>query len=111
MCEICQEVCPQHVNLHEIFIRVKNAAAEEKNIPESYSAETQQVYLYGKAVPIQPAIAKRREQLGLEPSNDVNVAEIQKLMHATLVDVLLKNVQAEKTNSGEKYHGIIVVKI
>ena len=83
MCEICQEECPQKVNLHEIFIKVKNAAAENKHIPDSYLNESQQVWQCGKAVPIQPAIAKRREQMGLPVSSEDDVAEIQFLLNLT----------------------------
>ncbi|MCF2138648.1 MAG: 4Fe-4S dicluster domain-containing protein [Candidatus Lokiarchaeota archaeon] len=91
MCEVCQEVCPQHVNLHEIFISVKNAAADFGNIPESYTSETNQVYLHGKAVPLQPVIAKRRAQLGLPPSPEVSISEIQHLMDLTPVKLILEH--------------------
>ncbi|WP_457557247.1 4Fe-4S dicluster domain-containing protein [Candidatus Harpocratesius sp.] len=95
MCEVCQEVCPQHVNLHEIFISVKNAAADFGNIPESYTSETNQVYLHGKAVPLQPAIAKRRAQLGLSPSPEVSITEIQHLMDLTPVKLILEHANAK----------------
>jgi heterodisulfide reductase subunit C len=83
MCELCQEECPQHVNLHETFIIVKNIAALNHNIPLSYTSETTQVYEHGKAVPLQAAIVKRRQQLGLPESHNVNVKEIQTLMDLT----------------------------
>lgn len=98
MCEVCQEVCPQHVDLHEIFITVKNAAAEFGHIPESYSGETNQVFLHGKAVPLQPAIAKRREQLGLPPSPEVSVEEIQRLMNFTPAKTILDQVNNQKSS-------------
>lgn len=101
MCEVCQEVCPQHVNLHEIFITVKNAAAEFEHIPESYTSETQQVYSFGKAVPLQSAIAKRREKLGLPPSQDANVKEIQILMNLTPVKSILEIAEKKQKLSEE----------
>lgn len=102
MCETCQEVCPQHVDLHEIFITVKNAAAEFDNIPESYTSETNQVYLFGKAVPLQDAIAKRREKLGLPPSLDVNVEEIQKLINNTPAKHILDAINKKAAESEGK---------
>ena len=83
MCELCQEECPQGVNLHQTFIVIKNAAALSHNIPKSYTSETKQVYTFGKAVHLQPAIIKRRQQLGLPESHDVDVKEIQTLMDMT----------------------------
>ncbi len=83
MCELCEEECPQHVNLHETFILVKNAAAKSMNIPESYLSEITQVYIHGKAVPLQAAIKKRRELLELPESIDVDIKEIQTLMNLT----------------------------
>ncbi|MHA1612313.1 MAG: 4Fe-4S dicluster domain-containing protein [Promethearchaeota archaeon] len=96
MCELCQEACPQHVDLHGIFVTVKNAAAEYENIPESYTNETGQVYLFGKAVPLQPAIVKRREKLGLPPSIDANLNEIQLLMKLTGAKAILDAVEKKK---------------
>ncbi|TFH30091.1 MAG: 4Fe-4S dicluster domain-containing protein [Promethearchaeota archaeon] len=101
MCEICQEVCPQNVDLHGIFVTVKNAAAEYSNIPESYTSETGQVYQFGKAVPLQPAIVKRREQLGLPPSIDANVNEIQLLMNLSGAKAILDAVEKKKATMEE----------
>lgn len=98
MCELCQEECPQNVNLHEIFIKVKNAAAKYYNIPESYTSETNQVYQHGKAVPPQPAIDKRRSQLGLSKSPETDLEEIQNLMKLTNVKKLLDAIEEQKKN-------------
>ncbi|RLI64383.1 MAG: hypothetical protein DRO88_07490 [Promethearchaeia archaeon] len=101
MCEVCQEVCPQHVDLHEVFITIKNAAAELGNIPKSYSSETNQVYLHGKAVPLQPAIAKRRAQLGLPISPEVSISEIQHLMNFTPAKAILDQANAKSSSQEE----------
>jgi len=99
MCELCQEACPEGVNLHGIFLSVKNACAQEINIPSSYTDETYQVFLHGKAVALQPAIAKRREQLGLPPSHDIDEKEIQLLMGMTPAKDILEGVAAAKLAS------------
>ncbi|MHA1672633.1 MAG: 4Fe-4S dicluster domain-containing protein [Promethearchaeota archaeon] len=101
MCELCQEACPQHVDLHGIFVTVKNAAAKYANIPESYTSETGQVYLFGKAVPLQPAIVKRREKLGLPPSIDTNLSEIQLLMNLSGAKDILDAVEKNKATTEE----------
>jgi len=102
MCELCQEACPEGVNLHEVFLRIKNASASYHNIPKSYTSETNQVYLYGKAVPSQPVIEKRREQLGLPKSPSTDVDEIQKLMGMTPVVNILKEIEELEKIKEEK---------
>lgn len=102
MCELCQEACPEGVNLHEVFLRIKNASASYHNIPKSYTSETNQVYLYGKAVPSQPVIEKRREQLGLPKSPSTDVDEIKKLMGMTPVEKILQEIEKLEKQSEEK---------
>ncbi len=101
-CEICQEVCPQNVNLHETFIIIKNLRAQESYIPDSYTDETEQVYTHGKAVPVQASINKRRVGLGLSESPQPNAEEIRKLMDMTPVkDVLARKAQQKAEASAE----------
>ena len=102
MCELCQEACPEGVNLHEVFLKIKNASASYHNIPKSYTSETNQVYLYGKAVPSQPVIEKRREQLGLPKSPSTDVDEIKKLMGMTPVENILKEIEELEKSKEEK---------
>ena len=102
MCELCQEACPEGVNLHEIFLKIKNASASYHNIPKSYTSETNQVYLYGKAVPSQPVIEKRREQLGLPKSPSTDAEEIKKLMGMTPVEKILKEIEKIEKQTEEK---------
>ena len=101
-CETCQEVCPQHVNLHETFMIVKNLRGQESYIPDSYTDETEQVYLNGKAVPVQAAINKRRIQLGLPESVDTNAEEIRQLMDMTPVKDVLERKKTQKAEEAAK---------
>ena len=100
-CEICQEVCPQDVNLHETFMIIKNLRGQESYIPDSYTNETEQVYLHGKAVPIQVAINKRRKQLGLPESVETDADEIRKLMDMTPVKDVLARKAAQKAEAAK----------
>ncbi len=98
MCEICQEVCPQNVDLHEIFLVVKNTAARFNNLPENYRSESQKVYECGKSIPLQPAIEKRREQLGLPGILPVDVGEIQTLLNLTEMKGILSQENSQEGN-------------
>jgi heterodisulfide reductase subunit C len=101
-CEICEEVCPQNVKLHETFMIIKNLRGQESYIPDSYTSETEQVYLHGKAVPMQEAINKRRKQLGLQESVKTNADEIRQLMDMTPVKDVLARKAAQMAEAAKK---------
>ncbi len=79
-CYSCFENCPQHVDLPEIFISLRNNLAERKEAPKEFLAEAKAVYNYGLAIPLQNAITKRRKLLGLPAIPQPNVQEIQEIM-------------------------------
>jgi len=51
--------------------------------PEYYTIQASTILENGKAIPMQPAIERRREQLNLPPITPPNVEEVQKLLEAT----------------------------
>ena len=83
MCDTCDEVCPQKVELTEIFIILKNMSVEKGEAPEHYTGQASAILEYGKAIPSQPAIERRREQLGLPQVIAPDLNEVQKLLKAT----------------------------
>jgi len=83
MCDTCDEVCPQKVELTEIFIILKNKSVEKGEAPEHYTGQASMVLEHGKAIPMQPAIERRREQLGLPKIMAPDVDEVKKLLEAT----------------------------
>jgi heterodisulfide reductase subunit C len=92
VCDTCDEVCPQKVELTEIFIILKNMSIERGEAPSYFTGQASAVYDYGKAIPSQPAIERRRDQLGIPPVMPPNVDEVKKLLEATkLVDKLPKS--------------------
>jgi len=47
------------------------------------------VYDFGKAIPSQPAIERRRDQLGLPKIESPNVEEVQKMLNETKLNKVL----------------------
>ena len=86
-CDTCDTVCPQGIEVTEIITLAKNIAAGAGLGPENVYAQAQAVFDSAKAIPSQPAIEKRREQLGLPPVAAPDVSEVQ---------TLLKNIGADK---------------
>jgi heterodisulfide reductase subunit C len=83
MCDTCDEVCPQKVELTEIFTILKNKSVEKGEAPEHYTGQASMILENGKAIPMQPAIERRREQLGLPAIMAPDVDEVKKLLEAT----------------------------
>lgn len=83
VCDTCDEVCPQKVELTEIFTILKNMSVIKGEAPAHYTGQASTVLEHGKAIPMQPAIERRRDQLGLPKIVTPDVAEVKKLLEAT----------------------------
>lgn len=89
-CQLCVEQCPQHVDLTEIFLQIKNIAVKNGKAPDAFHLQAETVMEYGVAVPIGISLTKRREKLGLPKLENQAVEEVQKLMKTTGFDKLLE---------------------
>lgn len=90
-CYTCAEYCPQHVQLPEIIIFLRNKLAEQNEAPDGFLSEAEAVYNYGVSIPIQSAVIRRRESLGLPPIPKYNIQEIQDIMDMTGLNDLVTN--------------------
>ncbi|MFX0097949.1 MAG: 4Fe-4S dicluster domain-containing protein [Candidatus Hodarchaeota archaeon] len=88
-CQKCVELCPQLVELTEIFTLIKNECFEAGKAPAGFTAQADAIYKSGLAIPLQPAILKRREQLGIPEIKFAPVEEIQTLLKETGLEKLL----------------------
>ena len=85
-CQKCVELCPQKVELTEIFTLIKNKCFDEGKCPEAFYSQGQAILENGVAIPYSKAITTRREKLGLPEVKTAPVDEIQKIMKATNFD-------------------------
>ena len=83
VCDTCDEVCPQKVELTEIFTILKNISIERGEGPNYYTTQASTILEHGKAIPMQPAIERRRQQLGLPEIISPDVKEVTKILEAT----------------------------
>ncbi|MHA1339956.1 MAG: 4Fe-4S dicluster domain-containing protein [Promethearchaeota archaeon] len=98
-CCTCDEVCPQKVKLTEIFAFIKNQFAEQFKAPEGYLSEARALYQFGKTVPLQPAIERRRTQLGLSKIVEVDFDEIKSILEMIGLDKLVNIPQQSNQNN------------
>lgn len=87
VCDTCDEVCPQGIEVTEIITLLKNVTTTLGLAPDHIYGQAKAVFDSAKAIPSQPAIERRREQLGLPPVAAPDVNEVQ---------TLLKNIGADK---------------
>ena len=80
VCDTCDEVCPQSIELTEIFKLLKNESVKKGDAPEHYYLQAKAIFDSGKAIPPQPAIERRREQLGLPPVVVPDTNEVSTLL-------------------------------
>ncbi len=94
VCDTCNELCPQNIELTEIFTFLKNESVKKGEAPNFIYRQAKTIFDNAKAIPSQSAIERRREQLGLPSVIKPDVNEIQ---------TLLKNIGADskiKQNEG-----------
>jgi len=82
-CHTCYERCPQRVGLSNVFMDLKNLAADMGNIPEELAKEALQMIRTGWIVPSSPVIDRRRVEMKLPPIPQINIAEIREIAKAT----------------------------
>ena len=83
-CQTCVELCPQNVELTEIFTLIKNLCFKsESRVPEAFIAQGRAVLENGVAIPYSKAILTRRDKLGLPSIKTAPVDEIKKILIET----------------------------
>ena len=82
-CQKCVELCPQEVELTEIFSIIKNRCFEQGKLPEAFVAQGKAVLENGIAIPYSTAINSRREKLGLPKVKTASINEIKQLLRET----------------------------
>ncbi|MFX1235355.1 MAG: 4Fe-4S dicluster domain-containing protein [Promethearchaeota archaeon] len=82
-CQKCVELCPQKVELTEIFSLVKHKCFEKGKIPDAFRAQAKAVLGNGIAIPYSNAIIARREKLKLPQIKTASMEEIKTLLKET----------------------------
>lgn len=90
VCVTCDVVCPEKVELTEIFAFLKNKSIELGKGPDSIYSQARIFFDHGKAVPSQPAIERRRKKLGLPTVSKPDLNELQALLKNIGFDKKLK---------------------
>jgi heterodisulfide reductase subunit C len=82
-CQTCVELCPQKVEITEIFTLIKNRCFDTGNVPEAFISQGRAVLENGVAIPSSKAILSRREKLGLPLVKTAPIDEIKAILKET----------------------------
>ena len=88
-CDMCDEVCPNDIELTDIFFLLRNMSVAAGEAPEAYIMQAKTIFENGKAIPISGPIARRREQMGLATLPEAPVDEIQTILKDCGVDKVI----------------------
>jgi len=80
-CHTCEEVCPQGIELTDLFASLKNQSIALGKGPDYIIEQAKTIFDNAKAIPSQPAIERRRLELGLPAVSEPNISEVQTLLN------------------------------
>ena len=79
-CHTCEEVCPQGIELTYLFAYLKNQSITLGKGPDYIIEQAKTIFDNAKAIPSQPAIERRRQELGLPAVSEPDISEVQTLL-------------------------------
>jgi len=89
-CETCDEKCPAEIPITDIICMLKNVATSLGVVPPYYPDSVKTTMDNGMVIPVQAAITKRREKLGLAEAPKIPVDAIKAIMAATGIESVIK---------------------
>ncbi|MHA1699014.1 MAG: 4Fe-4S dicluster domain-containing protein [Promethearchaeota archaeon] len=82
-CQKCVELCPQKVDLTEIFTVIKHECFKIGKVPDAFLSQARAIEEHGIAIPYSRPILNRRAKLNLPEIKTASVDEVQKLLDST----------------------------
>ncbi len=88
-CYLCNERCPQGVEISNVFFTLKNMAAQKKIIPKGLKQLAKQLYRLGVTAEVSDFQEDEREELGLPTIPRIDLTAIQEILRKTTLTNLL----------------------
>ena len=89
-CETCDEMCPMEIPITDIITLIKNAAVAAGACPDYFPNSAKTIMDNGMSIAVQPAITKRRSQLGVGEAPKIPVDEVQTILKETGIESTFK---------------------
>ncbi|MHA1275727.1 MAG: 4Fe-4S dicluster domain-containing protein [Candidatus Helarchaeota archaeon] len=95
-CYLCNERCPQGVDVSNVFYVLKNMAAREGIIPKGLKQFARTLYKLGVTAEVTDFQEEEREDLGLAEVPEIDSRAIKEILKKTGLFDILKNDDNEK---------------
>jgi heterodisulfide reductase subunit C len=82
-CHVCEDRCPQEINIPELLTAIFNLAAQRGNLPEKIKFGVDMIAKTGRSLIVNEKVLKDRQKLSLPPLSPLNIDEIEGILKKT----------------------------
>jgi heterodisulfide reductase subunit C len=82
-CHVCEDRCPQEINIPELLTAIFNLAAQRGNLPEKIKFAVEMIAKTGRSLIVNEKVLKDRQKLSLPPLDSLNIDEIESILKKT----------------------------
>lgn len=82
-CHVCEDRCPQGINIPELLTAIFNLAAQQGNLPEKIKFGVDLIAKTGRSLIVNEKVLKDRLKLALPPLDPLNIEEIEGILKKT----------------------------
>ncbi len=82
-CHVCEDRCPQIIDVTDLLVSIMNEAAKRGYMPEKVRASTNMILHTGRVVLVSKRTSQVRKRLGLKALKQVPVEEVEGILEKT----------------------------
>jgi heterodisulfide reductase subunit C len=82
-CHVCEDRCPQEINIPELLTAIFNLAAKNGNLPEKIKFAVDLIAKTGRSLIVNEKVLKDRQKLSLPTLDSLNIDEIEGILKKT----------------------------
>ena len=88
-CHVCEDRCPQLIDVADLLCSLMNEAAKKGHVPEKVRSTAETILHTGRALHVSRRVEAIREKLGLKPLPQVPVEEVEGILEKTGLAALI----------------------
>jgi len=81
-CMVCQDRCPQEINIPELLTGLRNIGAQKGNVPEKVKFAVEKIAKTGRSL-LTFRVERERERYGLPPLQEIDTEEVSRILTET----------------------------
>jgi heterodisulfide reductase subunit C len=89
-CHVCEDRCPQEINIPELLTSLLNTAAHRGNIPEKVRFSLEMIAKTGRAMILSDKVHRDRQKYSLDPLPVLDLDEIEGILKKTGLNELIE---------------------